>query len=94
MTKAKKKGEEATTKVLLNNIDAEARAGEILAVVGPSGAGKSTFLDAIAGRCDKHTLVFSKEGSLVWEDDCVRVYVKRPQKGYPREHWYARANVY
>lgn len=57
MTKAKKKGEEATTKVLLNNIDAEARAGEILAVVGPSGAGKSTFLDAIAGRWDKHSSV-------------------------------------
>jgi ABC-type multidrug transport system ATPase subunit len=50
VTKAKKKGGEATTKVLLNDIAAEARAGEILAVVGPSGAGKSTFLDAIAGR--------------------------------------------
>lgn len=37
-------------KVLLNNVSARARHGEILAVVGPSGAGKSTFLDAVAGR--------------------------------------------
>lgn len=37
-------------KILLNDVSAVARHGEILAVVGPSGAGKSTFLDAISGR--------------------------------------------
>lgn len=37
-------------RVLLNKVSAEARHGEILAVVGPSGAGKTTFLDAVAGR--------------------------------------------
>ena len=46
----KKTGKIVETKVLLNEVSAAARHGEITAIVGPSGAGKSTFLDAIAGR--------------------------------------------
>ena len=46
----KKTNGKAEEKILLNNVCARAKHGEITAIVGPSGAGKSTFLDAIAGR--------------------------------------------
>ncbi|MDR0320954.1 MAG: ABC transporter ATP-binding protein [Treponema sp.] len=34
---------------VLNNINAEIRAGEFVSLIGPSGCGKSTFLRAVAG---------------------------------------------
>lgn len=43
-------GRPPKSRLLLKDVTAGARHGEILAVVGPSGAGKSTFLDAVAGR--------------------------------------------
>lgn len=35
--------------MLLNNINADARDGEIVAVLGPNGAGKTTFLRCLMG---------------------------------------------
>ena len=35
---------------VINDITAEVKAGQIIAIVGPSGSGKSTFLNLIAGR--------------------------------------------
>ncbi|KAI6698161.1 hypothetical protein NL676_018280 [Syzygium grande] len=46
----------ASTKVLLNDISAEAREGEIMAVLGASGSGKSTLIDALADRISKESL--------------------------------------
>ncbi|KAI6698160.1 hypothetical protein NL676_018279 [Syzygium grande] len=46
----------ASTKVLLNDISAEAREGEIMAVLGMSGSGKSTLIDALADRISKESL--------------------------------------
>eukprot|EP00270_Netrium_digitus_P009741 TRINITY_DN2981_c0_g1_i1.p1 TRINITY_DN2981_c0_g1~~TRINITY_DN2981_c0_g1_i1.p1 ORF type:complete len:753 (-),score=269.12 TRINITY_DN2981_c0_g1_i1:256-2514(-) len=40
-------------KALLDNINGEAKAGKLLAIMGPSGAGKTTLLLAIAGRLQK-----------------------------------------
>lgn len=37
-------------KILLNNVTAQAKHGQLLAVAGPSGSSKTTFLDALAGR--------------------------------------------
>ncbi|CAM6089199.1 unnamed protein product [Calypogeia fissa] len=43
-------------RILLNNVTAQARHGEVLAIFGPSGSGKTTLLDAVAGRIDKKSL--------------------------------------
>lgn len=43
-------------KVLLNDITAEARHGEVMAIMGPSGASKTTYLDALAGRISRKSM--------------------------------------
>lgn len=40
---------ERGTKVLLREVDVEAREGEVLGILGPSGAGKSTLFRALTG---------------------------------------------
>ncbi len=37
------------TRTVVSDVNAELRAGEIVALLGPNGAGKSTLLDALAG---------------------------------------------
>eukprot|EP00246_Nothoceros_aenigmaticus_P014386 TRINITY_DN5430_c0_g1_i1.p1 TRINITY_DN5430_c0_g1~~TRINITY_DN5430_c0_g1_i1.p1 ORF type:complete len:704 (+),score=97.37 TRINITY_DN5430_c0_g1_i1:271-2382(+) len=51
-----KKGNQKVEKILLNEVNARAKHGEILAVMGPSGSGKTTFLDSIAGRIQRQSL--------------------------------------
>eukprot|EP00850_Spirogloea_muscicola_P005787 SM000027S09568 [mRNA] locus=s27:52714:57126:- [translate_table: standard] len=74
----------ASERVLLNRVSATAKHGEILAIVGPSGAGKSTFLDAVAGRINFHSLQgsirlngrdvdqsFKRRSGYVMQDDAL-----------------------
>jgi len=41
---------ESTTKVILNEVSGEAKAGQVMALMGPSGSGKTSLLDALSGR--------------------------------------------
>jgi ABC-type multidrug transport system ATPase subunit len=38
------------SKVLLQSVNGEAKAGRLLAIMGPSGSGKTTFLNVLAGQ--------------------------------------------
>lgn len=53
---AKVRKGETREKILLNNVSADARPSEVLAIAGPSGSSKTTFLDALAGRIDRKAL--------------------------------------
>ncbi|CAM6119140.1 unnamed protein product [Calypogeia fissa] len=55
----RQRGQVVGQKVLLNNITAEARHGEVMAIMGPSGASKTTYLDALAGRISRKSLTGS-----------------------------------
>jgi len=46
----KKKPEDPTDKIILNNITGVAISGQLLAILGPSGSGKTSLLNALAGR--------------------------------------------
>ncbi|KAL3681208.1 hypothetical protein R1sor_024164 [Riccia sorocarpa] len=60
--RVKEKGQKVKKeKVLLNQVTADARYGEVLAIVGPSGSGKTTLLDALAGRIHRRSL----EGTIL-----------------------------
>ncbi|KAF0692215.1 Aste57867_16686 [Aphanomyces stellatus] len=48
--KIQKSRREFDTKVILNQVNGVANAGELVVIMGPSGAGKSSMLDIIAGR--------------------------------------------
>jgi ABC-type multidrug transport system ATPase subunit len=70
-TGSKEKG--TTEKTLLNNVNAEAYHGQILAIVGPSGSGKTTFLDALAGRVASKSL----EGEIFVNGELIDDSFKR-----------------
>lgn len=53
-------------KLLLDNLNFTADAGEFLAIVGPNGAGKTTLLKAIAGLIDY-------EGLIEWQERDLRM---------------------
>jgi D-xylose transport system ATP-binding protein len=52
----------------LENVDFEARAGEVVALVGDNGAGKSTLVKAISG------VVPADRGDIVFEGQPVRIH--------------------
>jgi ABC-type nitrate/sulfonate/bicarbonate transport system ATPase subunit len=51
---------------VLNNVNAEIKAGEFISLIGPSGCGKSTFLRTVAG------LITADEGKIKLDDDEIR----------------------
>ena len=57
---------------VLNNINANIKAGEFISLIGPSGCGKSTLLRTIAG------LIVSDEGRIILDSD----FINKP--GYDR----------
>lgn len=81
------KTKEPRKKVILRNISAYAKPGEMLAVMGSSGAGKSSLFNAIAGRLQmgqvsglvrlnnykaaKTTEILKKMGSYVMQKDLI-----------------------
>jgi ABC-type nitrate/sulfonate/bicarbonate transport system ATPase subunit len=50
---------------VLNNVNAEIKAGEFISLIGPSGCGKSTLLRTVAG------LIVSDEGRIILDSDII-----------------------
>jgi ABC-type nitrate/sulfonate/bicarbonate transport system ATPase subunit len=51
---------------VLNNVNAEIKAGEFISLIGPSGCGKSTFLRTVAG------LITADDGKIKLDGDEIR----------------------
>jgi ABC-type sugar transport system ATPase subunit len=46
---------DASTQVVLNNINIDVKNGEFVTIVGPSGCGKTTLLNILAGLENSYT---------------------------------------
>lgn len=75
-------------RILLNRVSAKASPSEVLAIAGPSGSSKTTFLDALAGRIDRHSLqgqilvngmpmtsAFKRISGYAMQDDALHPYL-------------------
>ena len=66
----------------LDNVDVEARPGEILALLGPSGSGKTTLLRIVAG------LEQADAGSILFNDeDITALPVQQRHVGFVFQHY-------
>lgn len=71
-------------RILLNRVSAKASPSEVLAIAGPSGSSKTTFLDALAGRIDRHSL----QGQILVNGMPMTSAFKRIS-GYAMQVWLA-----
>jgi ABC-type sugar transport system ATPase subunit len=85
---------------VVHGVDAELRAGEVVALLGPNGAGKSTLLDALAGnlpisegRIERHGRVAMalQSPDLVRRTVLTNVTLALAWCGVPRPDRHARA---
>jgi lipoprotein-releasing system ATP-binding protein len=76
-------GSGASAITILNSVDLEVKAGEMIAVVGPSGAGKSTFLHLLAA-LDTPTsgTVYFREKLLETREDTAIAEFRNRQIGF------------
>jgi ABC-type cobalamin/Fe3+-siderophores transport system ATPase subunit len=81
---------------ILNGIDLEVDAGDLLAIIGPNGAGKSTLLRALDGLQAAHrgrVEVDGREVSDYRRRDLARVVSFVPQNDVPADDYTVRAFV-
>ncbi len=81
---------------ILNGVDLEVAAGELLAIIGPNGAGKSTLLRAIDGLQPAHRGRVEVDGRKVSDyrrRDLARVVSFVPQADVPADDYTVRAFV-
>ena len=75
---------------ILNGVDLEVNAGELLAIIGPNGAGKSTLLRALDGLQAAQRGRVEVDGRKVSEyrrRDLARVVSFVPQTDVPADDW-------
>lgn len=81
---------------VLNGVDLEVEAGELLAIIGPNGAGKSTLLRSLAGLQPSHGGNVEVDGRPVSgyrRRDLARVISFVPQTDVPADGYTVRAFV-
>ncbi|KAI1316389.1 ATP-binding cassette sub- G member 5 [Mortierella claussenii] len=64
-----------TGTILLQNIDFQAKPGQVCLLMGGSGSGKTTLLNVIAGRVNKQRMAVS--GDVLFNGEDARVYNRR-----------------